>query len=161
MVVNKKYVVVALLLLTTITVYAMSKTKRSFFYRKMFVRGCDDGGCGEFGASRGTRKHLGLDIACIPDEGVVTPFDGKVIRTIDPYGDGQYSGLKIKTTQGFVLNVMYMDPIADVVGATVRKGDLLGYAQDVSKRYTSGVKPHLHVEIELNGVHVDPFPYLF
>lgn len=158
--VNKKYVVAAVLLFTTLTVYAMSKTKRSFFYRKMFTRGCDSGGCGEFGASRGDRKHLGLDIACFPDEGVVTPFDGEVIRTIDPYGDGKYSGLKINTTNGFILNIMYLDPI-DIVGTTVNKGDLVGYAQDVSKRYSSGVKPHLHVEIEVNGRHVDPYPYLF
>lgn len=136
------------------------KQKASFFAGATVARGCDAGGCGHFGAPRGTRTHQGFDILCTPGAEVLCPFDGFIARTVDPYGDGKFSGLKIKTLD-FDMKIMYMKPYAGLIGEAVKKGTPIGMAQDVSTRYTGGVKPHLHIEIAVNGFNVDPEPYLF
>lgn len=135
----------------------------TIFNGKMVARKCDAGGCGYFGADRdgGTREHLGQDLLCVPGSNVFAAFDGTVQRTIDPYGDGKFSGLQILCTNGITLRIMYMNPLAGIVGQKVKAGQLIGTAQNISLRYGSHVPAHLHVETIVGGKLVDPAQYLF
>lgn len=127
----------------------------------MRLRGCDAQGCGHFGAPRGTRKHAGLDVECVPGATVHAPWAGTVERTADPYGDGKYSGLLIRIDARTAYKVMYMAPLGGLVGSKVAAGDTIGYAQDISRRYSAGMKPHLHLEVYVDGQAIDPEPLLF
>lgn len=122
-------------------------------------RGCDAGGCGHFGASRGARLHKGYDVLSIPGAQVRSPVKGKITRFVDPYGDGRYNGIQIDTEKE-VWKIMYMQPIQQLINRDVKPGDILGYAQNIALKYPS-VQPHLHVEIWKNGVAIDPEPYIF
>ena len=42
------------------------------------IRGCDTKGCGNFGASRGSRSHAGVDVNAAPGDSVKAPISGKV-----------------------------------------------------------------------------------
>jgi Peptidase family M23 len=130
---------------------------------KMLLRGCDTGGCGHFGASRsGGRTHKGIDILCIPNLEVFAPFDCLVERKVDPYGDNKYDGLQLLNNLGFELKIMYFEPLEGIVGHEVKQGEILGYCQDISKKYGSHVPPHLHIELKnTEGVRIDPTAVLF
>lgn len=132
---------------------------------KMTRRGCDKepfaGGCGHFGASRGTRKHEGIDILCEVGGEVYAPFDGYVERKVTPYAGWSFSGLQINHGD-FTTKIMYFLPVDGLENTQVVKGQIIGYCQDIQKKYGSSVPRHLHVEIiDNDGVHVDPEKYLF
>lgn len=141
---------------------SVSKSYITLFNGKQTLRGCDGGGCGDFGARRdnGTREHLGLDILCEPTGNVFSPFNGTVIDTVDPYGNGKFSGLKIKVDETVTIKIMYFSPLQNLKGQTVTAGQLIGKAQNVQTKYPK-VQPHLHIEFFKNGARVDPKPYLF
>jgi len=123
-------------------------------------RDCDAGGCGYYGASRGSRLHKGVDYLIAKGENVYS-FKGdlKVKRYVDPYGDGVYSGVElVEVATGVVYKIMYMQPTV-MPGALISKGQKLGVAQDISEKYSS-VQPHLHIEVLVNGQHVNPSTYL-
>ena len=157
------------LFLIILGVLFMSNVKKekpiiTFFNGKMRRRGCDGGGCGHFGASRdnGTRQHKGLDILCVVDSEVYSPFNGLVIDTVDAYGDGKYLGLNILEIDLNVnCKIMYFEPLSGLKGQIVEVGQLLGYCQNISAKYGAHVPPHLHIEIIKNGSKIDPEPYLF
>ena len=150
-----------LLALALIYYWMMRKKAVTLVNGLMLRRGCDSGGCGEFGASRegGKRRHNGFDILATPGNPVYAPRAGTITRHIDPYGDGgSYGGVELKT-EAEVWKIMYMQPAVQP-GAKVIAGQMIGTAQDVSRKYAS-VKPHLHIEVWVNGVAVNPEPYLF
>jgi len=51
------------------------------------IRGGDRHGAGHWHASRGSRLHRGVDLACYPDTGIASPVDGIVTKIGYPYGD--------------------------------------------------------------------------
>lgn len=121
-------------------------------------RGCDNWGCGHFGASRGKRKHIGQDLIVENEENVFSPIAGKITKLGICYEDDHsYRYVEI-TNSKFVMRVLYVDPLVSV-GDWVKDGDYIGYAQDLTTRY-KGITPHIHVEIKVNGKYVDPALYL-
>ena len=144
-----------------------SKSKQSItlYNGKMTRRGCDKepfaGGCGHFGASRGTRTHEGIDILCTVGGEVYAPFDGFVERKVKPYAGWNFSGLQINHGT-FLTKIMYFLPVEGLENTSVAKGQIIGYCQDIQNKYGSTVPRHLHVEvINTEGVHQDPEKYLF
>ena len=148
--------------------FAFTKKKTpiiTLFRSKQTRRGCDGGGCGNYGASRdnGTRKHEGLDILCEVGGKVFAPFDTIVQREVKPYAsDARFNGLQLFAKEkNIILKIMYFKALSHLVGQTIKAGALIGYAQNISEKYGASVPPHLHIEIFKNGVQIDPEPYLF
>jgi murein DD-endopeptidase MepM/ murein hydrolase activator NlpD len=122
---------------------------------RMRMRGQDSQGFGYFGASRsgGARKHEGIDFVCTPGEAVYSPVTGTLQRYSDPYGDGRFGGVFIVGDQ-LSVKMFYLSPLVPV-GAKVRRGQQIGTAQQISKKYP-GITEHIHLEAYNGNVLVDP-----
>ena len=110
------------------------------------VRGLDKHGSGEYGAGRGGRLHRGADYICIPGQEVVSPITGTIIRIAKPYKGDDYSGLLIRNSN-VEIKLFYLKPSPRIVGISVKIGDVIGTAQDISKKYP-GMIPHVHLQID-------------
>lgn len=126
---------------------------------EMSERKCDGHGCGHFGASRGTRKHHGIDLACKPLTLVFSPVAGTVTKLGYAYSDDlSYRYVEI-SDQGYRFRVFYVEPMVEQ-GQKVSKNTIIGEAQDLRDRY-SGITPHLHLEIKnADGEFIDPTPVM-
>lgn len=109
------------------------------------IRDCDPKGCGEFGASRGSRKHNGLDIEAVPGENIFSPISGKVTRFPFPYGDDlSFTGIEIVNNQ-FKVKIFYMKAVVSA-NSSVVQGQYIGNAQNVAKKHGGGMINHVHIE---------------
>jgi len=107
----------------------------------------DSQGMGVFGAFRKDRLHDGTDYICKPGQAVKAPISGVITRIATPYkDDDRFSGVEIVGVKVSVI-MFYLDPIMSMVGGYVRKGEVLGYAQDISVKYGGGMLPHIHLRI--------------
>ncbi len=98
--------------------------------------------------------HDGLDISNDIGTPIVAPADGKVIyaSTKDAYG----RLIALEHGFGIVTRFAHLSQIDVKVGETVKRGDIIGKLGN-SGRSTG---PHLHYEVELNGVLVNPLDYI-
>ena len=102
----------------------------------------------------GRRAHKGVDLAEPVGSPVYATADGVVGRADWFSSYGLYISLEhggnIETRYGHLsrLNV--------AAGQTVRKGDLIGYVGTTGR----STGPHLHYEVRIAGVAVNPIPYL-
>jgi len=130
------------------------------------LRGKDGWGEGRFGSSRSNHVHRGVDIVVTPGQTVQSPVDGKVVRTeVKPYEDDpSFRGIEIETADGHKVKMFYMKPDISP-GTTVKTGDPIGSAQDISKRYpdkgNGPMTPHVHVEVWKGGMPIDPTGSIF
>ena len=115
----------------------------------------DKGGAGYYGASR-TKisggqviryKHKGTDYECEPGQDIYAPCTGKIIRVARPYIGTNYSGILLDAKKAR-MKIFYIEPDKNLIGKSVRMGEVIGKAQDISARYKQyGVTPHVHLEI--------------
>ena len=123
------------------------------------IRGCDRQGCGHFGASRGTRKHNGVDLVCMPGDEIQSPVNGIVTKIGYPYGGRDKHHIRyVQVTCGqYEFRVFYVKPMVEV-GQLVTTNSVLGFAQDLGGFYPE-ITEHIHFEIkDKNGSYVDPTP---
>lgn len=114
------------------------------------VRKSDNWGSGAFGSSRGNRPHLGIDLVYSPDEQVRAPFAMSINRVSYPYASSPYSGIAFTATSNSIDydgRLWYFEPNDDIIGKTVRKGQVLGFAQQINSKYP-GMINHLHLQLE-------------
>lgn len=126
----------------------------------LIPRKCDSYGCGNFGASRdgGKRSHMGQDYISREGQPVFSPIRGSVSAGA-AYADGRYPELRRVTITGTAARINLMYVLPDIsVGQTVEAGELIGYSQSLQNRYP-GIPDHVHVEVSISGVKVDPIPY--
>ena len=104
------------------------------------------GGRGQF--------HKGLDITNRVGTPIVAPAQGLVIQSGH---DGAY-GLSIEINHGggIITKYGHMQRCAVPAGVWVNRGQVIGYV-GMSGRTTG---PHLHYEVRLNGVPVNPMRYI-
>ena len=126
-------------------------------------RGTDDWGSGAFGASRGSRKHKGIDYACYPDTAIMSSIKGIVTKLGYPYADDlSYRYVEVTDNAGARHRYFYVEPELDV-GDEVTIGSRIGRAQDIAARYPDPnkgpMKNHIHYEILVNNEPVDPEQY--
>ena len=124
------------------------------------IRGCDGYGCGHDGARRagGARVHNGSDFISTAGQVVGAPTNGIVERRSNPYADdARYTGLQIRTDEGYVIKLWYLMPKAGIVGAEVRVGQEIGTAQDLGIKYPGNMTNHIHERVTSpTGENVDP-----
>lgn len=127
----------------------------------MKLRISDKFGPGHYGASRGSRKHSGIDIVVFGSQRIISPFEGVIKRIAYPYSDDLgWKGVEIVGTgdfKGVKIKMFYLT-INKKVGDKIRTGEVIGHAQDLNPRY-KGITPHVHLELYLSGIKVDPTPY--
>jgi len=121
------------------------------------IRGCDDQGCGHFGAPRGIRTHRGADYTADSGQNVVAAARGTVTRIGYPYADDlSYRYVEIQGANGYTVRELYVSPAEGIaVGSQVSAGQAIGTAQNLTTRYT-GITNHVHVEIRRNGNYINP-----
>ncbi|XP_076877205.1 leukocyte cell-derived chemotaxin-2-like [Brachyhypopomus gauderio] len=109
-------------------------------------RGCDKKyGCGNYGASRGTRKHLGLDIICSDGATVYAPFDVTVTGKAVPYTkDNAINDGVSLTGGGLCFKLFYLKPVK--YSGTVKAGQKLGTLLPMQSVYP-GITSHIHVQM--------------
>ncbi|MCL1785985.1 MAG: M23 family metallopeptidase [Alphaproteobacteria bacterium] len=136
--------------------------------QKPRIRGQDGEGNGAFGASRerrdGTRySHAGVDFINGPGAPVYALNDGEFRWAHAPYPeDSRFTGLNIKDTNGNTNLYFYVKPSIKP-GTQVKKGDLIGYNQDLRLKYSDKMTNHFHFEVRENGDKnkiIDPLKYL-
>lgn len=104
------------------------------------------GGQGQF--------HKGLDIASQVGTPIIAPADGTVTLAAP---DGAYgNSVEVDHGGGIVTKFAHMQRFVVRQGQWVNRGDTLGYVGMTGR--TTG--PHLHYEVRLNGVPVNPLRYV-
>jgi len=123
----------------------------------------DAGGSGHYGAPRSKinslgrtirYRHDGTDYACKPGQDVKAPMTGIIVRRARPYANKNYDGVVIEAKR-LAVKMFYVALDEALIGRIVKVGDVIGQAQDISKKYPL-VTPHIHVQI----VKCDPEIFL-
>lgn len=103
---------------------------------------------------RGTQFHKGLDISNRVGTPIVATAEGAVIMA-GP--DGAYgNSVELNHGGGIVTKYAHMQHAIVRQGEWVKRGQVLGYIGMTGR--TTG--PHLHYEVRLNGVPVNPMRYI-
>jgi murein DD-endopeptidase MepM/ murein hydrolase activator NlpD len=103
-----------------------------------------------------SKFHSGMDFTAPLGTDVYSSGDGTVESVLSgKRGMGNY----IIINHGFGYSSLYahLDNFNVKAGQKVRRGDVIGYVGNTGM----SVAPHLHYEIKLNGVNVDPVNYFF
>jgi len=107
-----------------------------------------------FGVARGTRTHQGLDIGGRHGANVVAADSGTVITV--SYGSGYGNYVTISHGNGIQTLYSHLSSAAVNVGDSVSRGQVVGYVGSTGNATT----PHLHFEVFVNKVRVNPEPWL-
>jgi murein DD-endopeptidase MepM/ murein hydrolase activator NlpD len=102
----------------------------------------------------GRRQHQGIDLAAPTGTPVCATADGVVGRA-----DWYFSyGLYISINHGASMETRYahLSRLAVAAGDNVKKGELIGYVGSTGR----STGPHLHYEVRVEGLAVDPTPYM-
>lgn len=93
--------------------------------------------------------HTGVDIANKKGTNIVSSTDGTVTKV----ANNKYNGNFVEITNGrLVTKYAHMDSVSIKQGAVVKAGDLIGYMGETG--YATG--PHLHFEVVIDSVKIDP-----
>lgn len=113
-----------------------------------------------FGASRGNRSHLGIDITesnwkpgSDPRIPVVAIMGGTVIQERYVGGSQYLSGLMIRQDDGYDARYLHMTP-------SVKPGDRVEAGQKIGRLVNLGDQTHLHFELYKGKQVIDPTSYI-
>lgn len=98
--------------------------------------------------------HSGVDIGSSYGKQIIAPADGIVIFT-DVMG-GYGKAIMISHGNGISTRYGHLSGFAVTAGQRVHRGDVIGYVGE-SGRSTG---PHLHYEVRINDIPVNPYKYL-
>jgi murein DD-endopeptidase MepM/ murein hydrolase activator NlpD len=98
--------------------------------------------------------HRGIDICNRMDASVIAPSDGVVASVGWDYGYGKT--LLVKHGYGLRTKYAHLSKILVKKGQVVKRGEEMGRVGNTGR--TTG--PHLHYEVHLNGVPVNPLRYI-
>jgi len=106
--------------------------------------------------------HSGIDIEASQDTGVKAAAAGTVIEAVDGGASG-YSYIVIRHKNNLSTVYGHLSKIGVKVGEEVSQGEIIGLSGGQIGAPGSGPNttgPHLHFEVRLNGLAVDPVNYL-
>ena len=98
--------------------------------------------------------HEGMDIAAQTGTPVVAPADGVIIKA----GFSTGYGNMVEISHGYGLRTIFghNSRLNVKAGQRVRRGDVISYVGDTG----SSTGPHLHYEVRVNGLPVNPVKYM-
>jgi len=106
------------------------------------------------------RVHLGIDIGTVAGASVSAMADGTVAQIWDDVRMGRCIAVKHGGDAYTIYkNLTAEHPGGIVVGASVKAGDVIGTVGE-SAMVEIAEEPHLHLEMTVNGIQVDPTEYL-
>ena len=123
----------------------------------------DSLGQGHYGASRGSRRHRGVDLVVLKNQKIFAPFNGTITRKLVVYGsDPKYKGFEIQSEDDNTIKVkvFYCIVNSNLIGEKVQRGQVIGTAQAINEKYNNKMKNHIHVELWKNGINKDITPKL-
>lgn len=102
----------------------------------------------------GRRQHKGIDLAAPTGTPIYATADG-IVGMAQWYSS---YGLYVEIAHGAQLQTRYahMSRLAVAPGERVRKGDVIGYVGSTGR----STGPHLHYEVRVANVAVNPLPYM-
>jgi len=98
--------------------------------------------------------HSGVDISASVGSPVIAPADGLV--TFADFQGGYGRAVTVDHGHGITTRYGHLSSFAVTAGQYIQRGDTIGYV-GLSGRSTG---PHLHYEVRINGVPVNPYKYL-
>lgn len=106
------------------------------------------------------RVHLGIDIGTVEGASVAAMADGVVAQVWEDFGMGQCVAIKHGGDAYTIYKNLSAElPSGVVIGASVKAGDVIGSVGETA-RVEVGEEPHLHLEMTVAGLQVDPTDYL-
>ncbi len=106
------------------------------------------------------RVHLGIDIGTVAGATVSAMADGTVAQIWDDVRMGRCVAIKHGGDAYTIYkNLAAEQPEGIVIGTAVKAGDTIGTVGD-SAMVEIATDPHLHLEMTVNGIQVDPTEYL-
>ncbi len=100
------------------------------------------------------RNHKGVDLAAPTGTPIFATADGMVGRANWFSSYGLY--IRIDHGAGIETRYAHMSKLAVAAGERVRQGQVIGYVGSTGR----STGPHLHYEVRVNGVAVNPIPYM-
>jgi len=112
---------------------------------------------GAFGEQRPGHIHAGMDIAAAEGTPIHAADDGRVVLMQGVGASGGYGNYTC-VQHSATLSTCYahQSRFATSVGAAVSKGQVIGFVGNTGHSFG----PHLHFEVRVNGVPVQPLGYL-
>lgn len=133
---------------------------------ELVVRQTDGWGSGAFNASRGNRRHKGIDFLCYPFICIHSHIAGKVTKLGICYADDHsYRYVEITDASGLRHRTFYLYPGVKL-HSKVNAGDVIGTSQDIQRRYRDRdvckvMSQHIHYEVlDTNGNPLNPATFL-
>ena len=106
------------------------------------------------------RVHLGIDIGTVEGASVAAMADGVVAQVWEDFGMGQCVAIKHGGDAYTIYKNLSAElPSGVVIGASVKAGDVIGSVGETAC-VEVGEEPHLHLEMTVAGLQVDPTDYL-
>lgn len=102
------------------------------------------------------KMHTGVDFAASIGTPIYATADG-VVDKLDVSFSGYGKVIEIDHGFGYRSRYAHMHGFAVQHGKKVKRGDLIGYVGNTGL----STAPHLHYEVFVNGVHVNPIHYFF
>jgi len=98
--------------------------------------------------------HEGLDVAAQTGTPVMAPADGVVVKA----GFNTGYGNMVEISHGYGIKTVFAhnSRLNVKAGQRIRRGDVISYVGDSG----SSTGPHLHYEVRLNGLPVNPVKYM-
>ena len=106
------------------------------------------------------RVHLGIDIGTVAGANVSAMADGVIAQVWEDFYMGQCVAVSHSGNAYTIYKNLSAElPETVVVGAAVKAGDIIGTVGE-SAMVEVADEPHLHVEMTVGGLQVDPTDYL-
>ncbi len=104
--------------------------------------------------SRRKKMHEGIDVGAPWGTPILAPADGTITYAGVKPGFGKY----VEIDHGYGIETIF----AHASKVLVKKGQIVSRGTNVAKVGNTGYStgPHLHYEVRVNGIPVDPLPYI-
>ncbi len=102
------------------------------------------------------KMHTGVDFAAAIGTPIYATADG-VIDKLEVSFSGYGKQLEIDHGFGYRTRFAHMHGFAVRLSQKIKRGDLIGYVGETGL----STAPHLHYEVFVNGIHVNPIHYFF